>query len=71
MSQYGVFYDPYFPVFRLNTGKYGPKKTSVFDTIHAVHFVDTLYNNSSVRNSTHWIKYVRKREYAVQRRSVR
>ena len=25
-----------FPVFRLNTGKYGPEKTPYFDTFHAV-----------------------------------
>ena len=27
MSKYGVFSGPYFPVFGLNTGKYGPEKT--------------------------------------------
>ena len=26
MSRYGVFPGPYFPVFGLNTGKYGPDK---------------------------------------------
>ena len=28
MSKYGVFPRPYFPVFVLNTGKYGPEKAS-------------------------------------------
>ena len=27
MSKYGVFSGPYFPVFGLNTGKYGPEET--------------------------------------------
>ena len=30
------FFCPYFPVFRLNTGKYGPEKTLDLDTVHAV-----------------------------------
>ena len=36
MSKYGVFSDPYFPVFGLNTGKYGPEKTTYLDAFHAV-----------------------------------
>ena len=36
MSKYGFFSGPYFPVFVLNTGKYGPEKTSYLDTFHAV-----------------------------------
>ena len=28
--KYGVFSDPYFPVFGLDMGKYGPAKNSVF-----------------------------------------
>ena len=34
--RYGLFFCPYFPVFRLNTGKYGPEKTSYLDTFLAV-----------------------------------
>ena len=26
MSKYGIFSGPYFPVFGLNVGKYGPEK---------------------------------------------
>ena len=37
MSKYGVFSGRYFPVFELNTGKYGPEKTPYLDTFHAVH----------------------------------
>ena len=36
LSNYGVFSDPYFPVFGLNTGKCGPEKTLYLDTFHAV-----------------------------------
>ena len=36
MSKYGVFSVSYFPVFGLNTGKYGPEQTPYLDTFHAV-----------------------------------
>ena len=36
MSKYGVIFGPYFPVFGLNTGKYGPEITPYLDTFHAV-----------------------------------
>ena len=36
VSRYKVFSSPYFPTFRLNTGKYGPEKTSYLYTFHAV-----------------------------------
>ena len=36
MSKYGVISDPYYPVFGLQTGKYGPEKTPYLDTFHAV-----------------------------------
>ena len=42
MSKYGVFSGPYFPVFGLNTGKYGPEKTPYLDTFYAV---DLLYES--------------------------
>ena len=35
-SKYGVFSGPYFPVFGLNTGKYGPEETPYLDNFHAV-----------------------------------
>ena len=35
-SKYGVSSGPYFPVFGLNTGKYGPEKTPYLNTFHAV-----------------------------------
>ena len=38
VSKYGVISGPYFPVFELNTGKYGPEITPYFDTFHAVNF---------------------------------
>ena len=36
VSKYGVFSGPYFPVFGLNTKKYGPEKTPYSDTFYAV-----------------------------------
>ena len=36
MSKYAVISGPYFPVFGLNTGKYGPEITTYLDTFHAV-----------------------------------
>ena len=35
-SKYGVISGPCFPVFGLNTGKYGPEITPYLDTFHAV-----------------------------------
>ena len=43
MSKYGVFSGPYFTMFGLNAGKYGPEKTPYLDTFHTV----ILFNNSS------------------------
>ena len=36
VSKYRVISGPYFPVFGLNTGKYGPEITLYLDTFHAV-----------------------------------
>ena len=36
MSKYKVISGPYFPVFGLNTGKYGPEITAYLDTFQAV-----------------------------------
>ena len=36
VSKHEVFSGPYFPVFGLNTGKYGPGKTPYLDNFHAV-----------------------------------
>ena len=36
MSKYGVFSGPYFPVFGLNTGKYGLEKTPYLVTLQIV-----------------------------------
>ena len=36
MSKYGVFSGPYYPVFGINTGKYGPEKAPYLNTFHAV-----------------------------------
>ena len=40
VSKYGVFSGPYFPVFRLNTEKYGTgKKLCIWTLFHAVTFL--------------------------------
>ena len=36
LSKYAGFSGPYFPVFSLNTGKYGPEKSPSLDTFHAM-----------------------------------
>ena len=36
VSKYGVISGPYFPVFGLNTGKYGPEITPYLDAFHAI-----------------------------------
>ena len=44
VSKYGVVSGPYFPVFGLDTGKYGPEVTPYLDTFHAVKgAVKSLY----------------------------
>ena len=48
VSKCGVISGPYFPVFGLNTGKYGPEITSYLDTFHAV--VEIL------EKSPNWVK---------------
>ena len=41
MLKYGVSSGPYFPVFGLNTGKYGPEETPYLSTFHSVLFTLT------------------------------
>ena len=36
VSKYGIFSGPYFPVFGLNIGKYGPEKTLYLNFFHTV-----------------------------------
>ena len=45
MSKYGVISGSYFPVFGLNTGKYGPEKTPYLDS-----FTQWKYKGSSKLN---------------------
>ena len=37
VSKYRVISGQYFPVFGLNTGKYGPEITPYLDTFHVVY----------------------------------
>ena len=41
MSKCVVISGGYFPVFGLNTGKYGPEMTTYLDTFHAVDVTET------------------------------
>ena len=36
LSKYGVFSGPSFPIFRLNTGKYGPEETPYLNIIRTL-----------------------------------
>ena len=38
VSKHGIFSGPYFPVFSLNTGKYGQEKNSVFGHFSRIEF---------------------------------
>ena len=47
VSKYGVISGPYFHVFGLNTGKYGPEITPYLDTFHTVNciiFIIKIWN---------------------------
>ena len=37
LSKYGAFSGPYFPIFRMNAGKYRPEKTPWLGTFYAVY----------------------------------
>ena len=52
VSKYGVFSDPYFPVFGLNTGKYGPEKLRIWTvfTQNAVERGTLKWNRSVLLN---------------------
>ena len=46
VSKHRVISGPYFPVFGLNAGKYGPEITPYLDTFHAVkvwHYVTKYF----------------------------
>ena len=42
MSKYGVFSGPYFPVFSLNTGRYGSEINPYLETFQAVRVMKIL-----------------------------
>ena len=53
LPKYRAFSGPYFSVFGLNTGKYGPEKTPYLDTFHAaiIHFYGISLLLSKVKDS--------------------
>ena len=49
MPKCGFFSGTYFPVFGLNTGKYGPGKTLYLDAFYAVkNYQESIYGGSDV-----------------------
>ena len=50
VSKYGIFSGPYFPVFELNTGKYGPDKTPYLDTFYALEVLPGLPETSKMES---------------------
>ena len=52
MSKCGVISGPYFPLFGLNTGKYGPEITPYLDIFHAVQNKEFVIISSGLRNNT-------------------
>ena len=65
VSKYGVFSGPYFPVFGLNTGKYGPEKTPHLGTFHAVK-VSEFVKSEQIKNYAQLLATAEKRENAGQ-----
>ena len=65
--KYGVFYGPYFPVFRLNTGIYGvfspntrkcgPEKIPYLDTFYAVWICKSQTPASTLWRKKKWFVY--------------
>ena len=49
VSKYGFFFGPHFPVFSLNTEKYGPEKIPYLGTFHAVNV------NTYLHFLNHWV----------------
>ena len=52
MSKYGVISSPYFPVFKLNTRKYGPEVTPYLDTFHVVRISETGHSIANLENKS-------------------
>ena len=49
VSKYGVISSPYFPVFGLNTGKYGPEITPYLDTFRAVNVMSINFVKTTIK----------------------
>ena len=50
VSKYGVISGPYFPLFGLNTEKYGPEIIPYLDTFHAV--MVSIRHSKKINHST-------------------
>ena len=56
VSKYGVISGLYFPVFGLNTGKYGPEITPYLDTFHAVIEKISNFHHRELQERCSWPK---------------
>ena len=78
VSRYGAFSGPYFPVFVLNMGKYGPKETPFSNTFHSVLFTLTclyllyllIHIYRPLYYYTNLIKLIKYRKYRNYGKSV-
>ena len=55
VSKCGVSSGPHFPLFGLNTEKYGPEKTTYLDTFHAVEEAETAVKRLKLDNQNYII----------------
>ena len=59
LSKYGVFSGPYFPVFGLITGKYGPEKNFVFGhfscSVKKSDLIKHIYENVFAQKSNFYV----------------
>ena len=63
MSQYGVIFGAYFPLFGLNTGKYGPEITPHLGTFQAVKTIHILHSRYHPKILEHILKNKQKSKF--------
>ena len=57
VSKYGVISGPYFPIFRLNTGKYGPEITPYLES-GFTNASETYVNEYCIKKDKNWFKFL-------------
>ena len=63
VSKYGIVSGPYFLVFGLNTGKYGPEISPYLDTFHAVTHLLNLFSVENLSKKFSRIKGKKNRSF--------